>query len=76
MIQALWDRYFHEGVTGSYHGDMAHAFASMLEDVECSPVTKQKVWRAILVHMAIERRHDHQGRKWFCERWGREGERR
>ena len=67
MIQTLWRRHYHEGVTGSYHGDMAHAFKVMLADTDCGHLDRRKMLRAIDEHKRIERGPKYEGRQWFCE---------
>lgn len=67
MIQALWKRHYHAGVTGSYHGDMVHAFKAMLADTDCDPVTRRKIERSIGAHKRTERLPTYTGRQWFCE---------
>jgi len=74
MIETLWKRHYHPGVTGSYHGDMAHAFAAMLEDTDCCEGARRKMLVAIRVHIHLESLPDWHsvvgGRKWFTERFG------
>lgn len=67
MIQALWNRHYHEGVTGSYHGDMAHAYKAMLADSDCDHITRRKLLLAIDQHKHIETLLQHTGRRWFTE---------
>ena len=70
-ITMLWKRHYVSGVTGSYHGDMARAYAAMLDDPECDRSTASKMRGAINIHMHAERHPAHTGRHWFCERLGR-----
>jgi hypothetical protein len=67
MIQALWNRHYHAGVTGSYHGDMVHAFKAMLADTDCGHLDRRKMLRAIHQHKAAESSPRHTGRRWFTE---------
>lgn len=74
MIQALWNRHYHEGVTGSYHGDMAHAYKAMLADSDCDHLTRRKLLLAINHHITAEHSPRYTGRRWFCEAFtGHEG---
>jgi hypothetical protein len=67
MIQILWRRHYHAGITGSYHGDMAHAFKAMLADTDCGHLDRRKMLRSIDEHKRIERGPRYVGRQWFCE---------
>ena len=72
MIEILWRRHFHPGVTGSYHGDMAHAFKAMLADSDCYPAIAGVMWRSIRIHQQVENNPDYcGGRRWFCEAFGK-----
>ena len=78
MFETFWRRHYHSGVTGSFHGDMAHAFAAIAEDpdVKFYPEVVRSLWTAVRIHMDIERSPWYTGgRKWFCERFGTEAER-
>lgn len=74
MIEILWRRHYQHGITGSYHGDMARAFALMLADPDCDGNARRKLHGAIRIHCTAERWPEHEGRKWFCERCGSESE--
>ena len=74
-IAWLWKRHYHV-VTGSFHGDMARAYELMLADPRCGDDDKSRLQQAIRIHMSLEREPGHEGRKWFCERFGRPDERR
>src|SRR5690242_19149288 len=65
MIQALWNRHYH--ATGSYHGDMAHAFKAILADSDCDHLTRRKMLLAISHHQRVELSPRYTGRRWFCE---------
>ena len=54
MIETLWKRHYHPGVTGSYHGDMARAFKAMLADPDCDDRARESVVRAIRKHKQLE----------------------
>lgn len=69
LIEVLWDRHYAPGTTGSYHGDMADAFAKMLADEMCSLTVAKVLRRSIQAHMQVERSGSYQGRRFFCERW-------
>ena len=68
MIQHFYNKHWH-AVTGSYHGDMAHAFKAMLADMDFAGYFRdvQKVTRAIQIHIGLERDPQYKGRKWFTE---------
>jgi hypothetical protein len=68
-LTRLWDRHYQQGVSGSYHGDMARTFSLILDDTECDIGCRQAVWRAIQVHLSIERSTSFKGRRWFYERF-------
>ena len=73
MIEVLWRKHYHPGVTGSFHGDMAHAFKAMLADSDCWPETARKMWVSIRLHMGIERDPRYRGeRKWFTEAFSKQ----
>jgi hypothetical protein len=69
FIQVLWERHYSVGVTGSFYGDMAHAFTLMLNDRDCGPLEREQLLNAIRVHCRLERASSHAGRRWFCERF-------
>lgn len=69
MIETLWDRHYVAGVTGNYHGDMAHAFAKMLDDSDCDPDTRRKMQTAIDIHCRLEAAASYTGRQWFTEKF-------
>jgi hypothetical protein len=77
MIEQLWKRCYTPGVTDSYHGDMAHAFALMLNDKEFTPDAwpkeRRKIVESIFQHRRIEGSAGYLGRKWFTERLERDG---
>lgn len=75
MIQLLWTRHYQPGVTGSFHGDMAHALVAMLADPDCDRDCKIVIEHCIRVHAAMELAPTHTGRKYFCEQWGTKAER-
>jgi hypothetical protein len=72
---ALWKKHYHAGVTGSYHGDMALAFEAISKDPECDHATHEQLRQSVAIHMGLEHRPDHVGRKWFCEKFGTPSER-
>lgn len=67
MLHALWNRYYHPGVTGSFHGDMARAFQAILQDSDCDRKTHDKIQRSVREHRAVENSVLYKGTKWFCE---------
>lgn len=74
----FWRRHYHPGVTGSFRGDMAHAFALIVADPESKfyDGVIRALWRSVRIHMEIERSPRYTGgRKWFCEKFGLELER-
>lgn len=76
MWPILWNRHYHAGVTGNYHGDAALAYVAILADPECDRDVANQIRIAAGIHMNLERRWDHEGRKWFCEQFGTRDERR
>lgn len=75
MFQVLWARHYQPGLTGSFHGDMAAAFDAISRDPDCDLQVAQMMRYASAVHMGIERDPRHEGRRWFCERFGTAAER-
>ncbi len=65
MIETLWQRHYHPGVTGEFHGDMALAFRRMLDDPDLHERLQLDV--AVRVHKSVESSANYGGRKWFCE---------
>lgn len=75
LFEALWRKHYAAGATGSYHGDMALAFAKIRQDELCDGTIAQMLMNAVRVHCRLERMPEHVGRKWFCEQFGTEQER-
>jgi len=63
----IWNRHYVAGVTGSFHGDMAHAYRKMLADDECGVRERQKMLQAARVHAHMEAVEGVTGRRWFTE---------
>lgn len=69
MIESLYNRHHVTGLTGSFHGDMADAFAKVLADLDCDAVTRQKIATSIRSHKSVESSRTYSGRKWFTEKF-------
>ena len=68
-IQVLWRKHYIVGITGSFHGDMAYAFAAILKDSDCDTKVYRQIWISIRRHLAIESHKLYHQRRWFTERF-------
>lgn len=74
MIKELWKRHY-SATSGNYHCDMARAFQRMMDDSKCGEINRVKLRHTTEIHMQLERDPSYEGRKWFCEVFGKPEER-
>jgi hypothetical protein len=71
MLEIFWKKHYVSGVTGSYHGDMAHTFTKILndEDFQYYPKAYNQVVQSVRIHRHVESNFTFTERKWFCEKF-------
>ena len=71
LIEVLWDRHY-VGCIGTYHENMAATYQRMLEDPQINQEVREKMWRAIRLHISVEAMSGYRGTKPFTARFSKE----